>query len=541
MKNHVVFQPETHTGMQDGIRQLAKTIRPTLGPLPRNVAIMPIEPKSQNKAPEILDSAGTIARRIYEISGRSENTGAMFLRQMIWKQYEEQGDGAATAVVLFQCVYDQGIKYVTAGGNAMILRKYLENGMRIVLNQLQADAELIRDRKTMQQLAQSLVTDQALAEALGEIVDIIGPDAPVEIRSGRSRLVEREYIPGIIYPGGYHSAVYFEDMHDGRIQLENPAVCLTDLPLEEPEALIKITRMAYDAGYPALVIMGRSISEQSTGVLAAISQRSEHFKALAVKLPEHGATDKNALLEDLGIMTGSLVLFEALGDTLGSIKPEVFGRARLCWADKNFCGFVRGGGSPTDIRQRINGLRQRMNNANNMDVRKQTRLRLGKMMGGLAVLYAGGTTEIEIEARKEKAKRALEALQSASSMGILPGGGAALLSCQPYLLELANQTDDQEAKVAYRILARALEEPTRVILENAGHEPNVWIERIKQAGSGSGFDVHTHSVTDMVTAGIIDSAGVTHSAVKNAFSTAALGITVDVIIHKKKPTLADQP
>jgi chaperonin GroEL len=224
MKNHVVFQPETHTGMQDGIRQLAKTIRPTLGPLPRNVAIMPIEPKSQNKAPEILDSAGTIARRIYEISGRSENTGAMFLRQMIWKQYEEQGDGAATAVVLFQCLYDQGIKYVTAGGNAMILRKYLENGMRIVLNQLQADAELIRDRKTMQQLAQSLVNDQALAEALGEIVDIIGPDAPVEIRSGRSRLVEREYIPGIIYPGGYHSAVYFEDMRDGRIQLENPAV-----------------------------------------------------------------------------------------------------------------------------------------------------------------------------------------------------------------------------------------------------------------------------------------------------------------------------
>ena len=527
--------------MRDGIRQLANAIRPTLGPLPRNVAIMPNEPKTQNQIPEILDSAGTIARRIYEIHGCSENTGAMFLRQMIWQQYEEQGDGAATAVVLFQSVYDQAIKYITAGGNAMILRSHLENGMRVVLTQLQAAAQPIRDRKTMQQLAQSFVFDQELADALGEIVDIIGSDAPVEIRSGRSRLIEREYVPGIIYPGGYHSAVYFQDIKDGRVELENPAICLTDLSLEDPEALIKIARMAYDANYPALVIMGRSISEQATGVLAAISQRSQHFKALAIKLPEHGATDKNVLLEDLGILTGSRILFEAGGDSLGSLKPEVFGQAKRCWADKNFCGFVRGSGNPTHIRQRINGLRQRMNNATNPDVRKQTRLRLGKMMGGLAVLYAGGTTEIEIETRKEKAKRALDALQSASSMGIVAGGGATLLSCQTHLLELINQSDDPDAQVAYRILARALEEPTRTILENAGHDPNIWIERIKQANNGAGFDVLTRSVTNMAEAGIIDSAGVIYAAVKNAFSTAALGITVDVIVHKKKPTLADRP
>jgi chaperonin GroEL len=234
----VVFQPHAYQSMQEGINTLANVIRPTLGPLPRVVAIDPV--MRGNVKPEILDDGGVIARRIVALSDQDQDMGAMFLRQALWRQHEQVGDGTATTAVLFQSLYNQGIKYIVAGGNPMLMRTNLENGLRVILDELQNMAVPLEGRERITQFAETLCHDARLAKMLGEIFDIIGEHGQLEIREGRSRDLEREYIEGAYFEGGLLSRLMFTDPLKCRADLEDAAVLASDLSIQDPDQLVPI-------------------------------------------------------------------------------------------------------------------------------------------------------------------------------------------------------------------------------------------------------------------------------------------------------------
>lgn len=534
----VVFQPTTYQSMQRGINQIVEAVRPTLGPLPRIVAI---ERTEKGKIPELLDSGGVIVRRILELPDRDADVGAMFIRHVLWHVHEEVGDGTATTAVLFQSIYNQGVRYIVSGGNAMQLRRYLEEGMQLVLNELSAMAVTLGGKQKLAQVAESICYDPLLAKMLGEIFDIVGEYGQVQIRSGRSRELEREYVEGMYWDGGVFSREMLTDHTALRTDMQNVAILISDLALEDPRQLLPVLEMTGRAGVHALLILASKLSESVTALLLSASRKSENFQVIAVKTPGLTSTDQAAAIEDLAILTGGRPLLKAAGDTLNGVKVEGLGQTRRAWADRSYFGIVGGKGNPRALRAHIATLRSAFGRAPDSDVRRSLRQRIGKLMGGSATLWVGGTTQLEIEARKELSQRTADALRGAVREGVLPGGGVSLLACRSVLQQKLEQSSDSGQRAAYRILIKAMEVPTRAILTNAGYDASEVMAEIKQAGSRCGFDVRSGQVVDMAQAGIWDAAAVLKAAVHAAVASASLALTTDVLVHHKNPEQAMQP
>jgi chaperonin GroEL len=528
----VVFQPAAYRGIQRGINRIANAIRPTLGPLPRTVAI---ERLPRDKTPELLDDGGIIARRIIELPNGDEDVGAMFIRHVLWHLYEKVGDGTATAAVLFQSVYNQGVHYIVAGGNAMALRHYLEKGMRVVLDELTGMAVHLEGKEKLAWIAETICHDPLLAQMLGEIFDIIGEYGQLEIRSGRSRELEREYVEGMYWKGGVLSRQMITDHTSLRAEMENAAILISDLEIEDPRQLIPVIEAARQAEIRSLLIIVGKLSDSAISLLLAASRDPAKFKAIAVKSPGLTAGDRAASLEDLAVLTGGHLLARAAGYTLSGVKIQDLGRARRVWADRTHFGIIGGKGNPRALRKHIVSLRAAFRQADDPDVRRKLRERIGKLMGGSATLRVGGATELEINARKELAQRTSDALRGAITDGVVPGGGVSLLACRPALQEMLDRSTDPDERAAYRILIRALEEPIRTILTNAGYDASEVMAEVKRADAGYGFDVRSGQIVDMAKAGIFDAASVQKAAVHSAVASAALALTIDVLIHRKTP------
>ena len=525
--------------MQSGINQVANAVRPTLGPIPRNVAITKVKPHDQ--LPEMLDSGGVIARRIIQLPERDVDTGAMFIRQLLWRQHEQMGDGTATTAVIFQSIYNQALKFVAAGGNAMMMRRHLNDGIRLVIEDLMDQTLPVENEDTIAQVAELVCLDLELSKVLGEIFNIIGAYGQIDIRSGRTRSIEREYVGGTIYDSGYHTQMMVNVHENVRAQIENASLFLSDLEIKSPAEIIPVLKVAAEAGLTGLVIVCRSISDEAVGVLMKVSQNPTVFRAMAVKTPGNTGTDQSAFLEDLGVLTGGKPTLQVTSGSTENISLEDLGKARRVWADKTFLGVIGGVGDPKDIRRHVSRLKGRYEKVDDQDIRKLTLTRLGKFMGGSATLFIGALSELEIDARKEIAERAIGSVRGALLKGVIPGGGAALLACKKSVDEKALQAENLEERVSYQFLSRALEEPTRTILDNAGFEPSIYISRILAAGDGFGLDVRSGKVTDMTKAGIFDSTGVLLEAVRGAVGSAALAITVDTMVHRKRQKIANRP
>jgi len=534
----VVFQPAAYQGFQQGVHQIVAAVRPTLGPLPRIVALE--KTVSSSTMPEILDDGGVIARRIIEIADRDEDMGAMFVRHLLWRMHEKVGDGTATAAVMFQSIYDQGIRYIVAGGNAMQLRRHLEAGKGVILDQLAGMAIPVEGKEKLAQICESICYDPPLAKMLGEVFDIIGEHGRLEIRSGRSREIEREYVEGMYWSNGVLSRQMITDHVKMRTDLENAAILISDIEINDPQQLIPVIEMTMKAGIRALLIIASKLSDDAMALLLAVSKDPAKFQAIAVKAPKASATDRAAALEDLAVLTGGRVLIKQAGATLSGLKLEDLGRTRRAWADRAHFGIVGSKGDPRALREHITTLRAAFERADDPGDRRRLRERIGKLLGGSATLWVGGATELEIDARKERAERTADALRGAIADGVLPGGGVSLLACRPALQQKLDQSTDTDERAACRILIRALEEPIRTILTNAGYDASDVMAEIRQAGPGFGFDVRSRQVADVAQAGIFDSASVQREAVHSAVSGAALALTIDVLIHHKKPPQAMQ-
>jgi len=532
----VIFTPTAHKAMLEGINQMVDVVRPTLGPRPRVIAIDPVV---SGKFPEILDDGGTIVRRIIQIPDKDADMGAMLVRQMLWKLHEEVGDGTATAAVIFQTVYQQGQYHLAQGGNAMPLRRYLEDGMRVILDQMNSMAMPVDGKEMLAQIATTVCPDPPLAKVLGEIFDIIGEHGTLDIRTGRSREIERVYVEGMYWKGNPFSRAMIDEK-EMRTTMDDAAILMSDLIINDPRQLVAPITAALKSGSKSMLILARQLSDAAMSILVT-NTKAGKFQSVAVKTPGMTMADIGATLTDIAVLTGGRPFLTHAGETFDRIKPSDLGHARRVWADRFNFGILGGKGDPRAVRAHIADLRQAFDESRDTETRRSIRQRIGKLMGGSATLWVGGLSEQEIKVRKEVAERASDALRGVVRAGVIPGGGVSLLACRPALQDRLGQATHPDEQAAYRILLRAVEEPFRTIVSNAGFDDKEIMPLVKQAGPGYGFDVKTEKVANMVEAGVLDAAPVQWAAVRSGIQTAALALTIDVLIHRKKPTESVNP
>jgi chaperonin GroEL len=532
-----VFQPRTARGFQGGINKIVEAIRPSLGPLPRHVAIARV---TTTRSAEFLDSGGIIARRIISLPNRDEDAGAMYVRGVLWNLHERVGDGVATAAVVFQTVFNQGLKYIAAGGSPMTLRSYLEQGADIIVNALNEMTQSIAGTEALIGVAQTVCHDKALAETLGNLISVVGGDGLLEIRAGRGRNIEHELIAGSYWPGAVVSKAMIYDTSRSRTVFENAAILITDLAIETPQDLVPVIRAAVDAQVSRLVVMCDKISEQAQAIPMQ-SRKSDQLQIIAVKTPGIRSDVQMTSMLDMAALTGGKILVRAAGDTLAGVTPQHFGHARRIWANEEYTGLLHPQGDPKEIRRQINTLRLAYKNAAKDEERQRLQERIGKLLGGAAAIDVGGLTETEMETRKELAKRTASTLRGAAREGILPGGGTALVACRPGLDKLLADRDSLDARAAHRILRAALEAPFRTLMSNSGYSEGKILGEVEQAGRGAGFDILSGRICEMIPNGIVDVAAVQKQAVISAIRGAALALTIDILVHRKNPPMVTEP
>lgn len=534
----VDFQPSVHRGMQRGIAQIVAAVRPTLGPQPR-IVLYDQTMGSSSRTPELLDDGGTIARRIIQIRGRNADIGAMLLRNMLWTLREDVGDGTATAAVIFEAAYRGGLHYLTAGGNAMRLRTFLDRGLREVLTELDGMASRVEGKAALTRLATTISREPEMGELLGEIFDIIGEYGRLEIRKSQGRGYDREYVEGMYWEGGLLSRVQITDIARQRAELENAAVLMTDIEIEDPRDLIPTFTACARAGITDLAIVCRKMSDVTIGMLMLNREKGKiKLNAIGIKTPGATTTDQRLALMDMAKLTGGRPFVRDAGDTIRNVTLADLGRVRRLWADRSNLGIIGGKGDPRELRRHIARLREAYGKAKDRDDRDRLQARIGKLLGGSATLYVGGITQTEQDYNKTQAQRAAEAMRGAIREGVLPGGGTALLACYPMLRARMAESREPEERAAYRILMEALAAPTRVLLENAGYEPGEILGQLTDADrdqssiTGYGFDVVKGEMGHMASAGILDITTVVKAAVRTALATAAMALTTDVVVHR---------
>lgn len=535
-KPGVVFQPDAIEGMQEGINKLVALVRPTLGPLPHIVAN---EQSIRHQLPEMLDSGGTIARRVIQIADRNEDVGFMYLRHVLWKLQENEGDGTATAAVMFQSVFNQGLRYIAAGGNTMLLREHLERGMRLILDELDKQVVQIKGKQRLAGLARTICYDDELSAMLGEIFDVIGAYGRLEVRKGSGRELIREYVEGMYWDGGMLSREMFNAEYGMRANLENAAILISDLEINDPEQLLPLLQLAVQNNIKQMLLVSKTLSEKAMGILLARPNRERIYVA-AVKTPGYGPEQQQSAMEDLAILTGGRVLAKATGATMENVQMEDLGRARRIWADKEYFGIIGGRGEARTLRQHIATLRQAFRNSNDPNDRKRLLERLGKLTGGSATLFVTDLSPTAIDARAELAKRTADAMRGAMREGVVPGGCVALLNCRGVIRKelAAIDSDDPAAtdrRAAYKMLLEALEMPFRALVENAGFWPGGLLAEVEKRGPNFGYDALANQVVNLEEAGLYDAAPVVKGAVRSAIGGAALALTTQAIVHTKNP------
>jgi len=537
LSRRVRFQPDAHLAMQRGVDQIVNAVQPTLGPVPRTVAVASA---LEGRPPELLDDGGLIARRIIQLVDPDEDMGAMHLRHLLWRLREQVGDGTATAAVLYKAIYDKGVRYLVSGGDATQLRRHLEVGMQVVLDSLRSMVGQVQGKQPLARVAETICGDPPLAQMLGEILDIIGEHGQLEIRQGRGRDIEREYVEGMYWKSGLHSRQMITDTARLRSELENASILISDLEVKEDRELLPVLEAVAGSGTHALLITCSSISDRALGLLKANAQASK-LRCLAAKTPGLRSDEQADAMQELALLTGGRPFLKIAGDTLTRASAADLGQARRVWVDSTHLGVSGGQGDPRRLRQHIAELREAYVRSDDATARKRIQDRLGKLMGGAAVLSIGGVSDVAAEARKASAERTAEALRGAVREGVIPGGGVALLDCRPELRRRLSESDGPDQRAAYRILLGAVEAPIRTLLANAGLDAGRLLSEIEAAGPGHGCDVRTGSVVNMAEAGILDSAAVQLAALRGAVGSAALALTVDVLVHRRRPVRAQAP
>ena len=547
-RERLVFQPDASHSLRRGINLVVNAIRPTLGPNPRNVAVSQV---MADKTPELLDKGGLIARRITDLPDRDADMGAMLVRGMLWQLYEETGDGTATAAVVFQSIYNDGLKYIVGGGDPMRLRHCLLQGLDVILRELEGSTQPVQGQEQLANLAESICHDRELAAKLGEIFDFIGEYGQLDVRRGHTRKMEHDYMKGMYWKRGAVSrGMLSGGKQPDRIVMNDAAILLSDLDIEEVSEVLPVIEVLIRAGAKSLLLIGNKFSEAVINFILA-NKNPEKFRLIAVKAPGSTADEQRIHLQDIAVMTGAIPLYKAAGDTLATVltppgqssrieRRSYYGQAKQLWVERTMFGVVSERENHQELTEHLADLLELLEYTQDRDEEDFLRERIGKLLGGVAILRIGDAMPPLMDARIAQAKETAKSIRRALRHGVVPGGGVALLECRDALRQACATAVDSDALAACRILLNAIEEPIRTICHNAGLD-SAAVARLEGAPSGYGIDLRTGSITHMAEAGIVDVASVLKAAMHRAVTSAALALTIDVLVHHDTPDTSFTP
>lgn len=520
MAKQIIYNEEARRALERGVNALAKTVTATLGPKGRNVVL-----DKKFGSPQITNDGVTIAREI-ELEDPFENMGAQLVKEVATKTNDVAGDGTTTATLLAQGIIRDGLKNVAAGANPMLMKRGIEKAVVVALKELEKMSKPVETKEDISQVAAISASDETIGQLIAEAMEKVGKDGVITVEESKGFTTDLKVVEGMQFDRGYISPYMVTDTEKMEAVLEDPFILLTDRKVSNIHDLLPLLEKIVQKG-KNLLLIAEDVEGEALATLVVNKLRGT-FTCVAVKAPGFGDRRK-AMLEDIAVLTGGKVISEDLGIDMKNVEVDMLGHARQVRISKEETVLVDGGGTSEEIKKRIAQLRVQIEDTTSDFDREKLQERLAKLAGGVAVIEVGAATETEMKEKKMRIEDALSATRAAVEEGIVPGGGIAYLLIT-YGFEQLEKELEGDVLTGLLIVKRALEDPVRVIADNAGAEGSVVVEKIKAMDKGTGFNAITAKFENMMAAGIVDPAKVARSAIQNAASISALFLTTEAVV-----------
>jgi chaperonin GroEL len=524
MAKQIKFAEDAREKLAKGVNILAKAVVTTLGPRGRNVAL-----DRKWGAPNVVHDGVSVAKEI-ELEDPFENMGAQLVKEAASKTNDVAGDGTTTSTLLTQTMVNLGMKNITAGANPMILKKGIDEAVKVVIGEIKKMAKKVSidNKDELVQVATISAADRQIGEKIAEALEKVGKDGVVTVEEGKGLQMEIEYKEGMEFDRGYASPYLVTDPEKMVAEIEDPYILITDKKISAISDLLPFLEKFVKVS-KNLVIIADEVEGEALATLVVNKLRGT-FNALVIKAPGFGDRRKE-MLQDIAILTGGTVISEDLGKKLENVEVDDCGRADKVWADKENCRIIGGKGNQKDIQARITQIRREMEETTSEFDKEKLQERLAKLTGGVAVINVGAATEVEMKERKERVNDAVAATKAALEEGIVAGGGVTLLQSRRVLEETKKKMEFDEEKTGVDIVYKALAEPVRKIAENCGVDAGWVLRKIEESKDKDyGFDALTLEFGSMFKRGIVDPAKVVRSALENAASVATMILTTEALI-----------
>jgi chaperonin GroEL len=533
MAKDIKFDIEARDGLKRGVDALANAVKVTLGPKGRNVIV-----SKSFGAPVVTKDGVTVAKEI-ELADALENMGAQMVKEVASKTNDLAGDGTTTATVLAQAIVKEGLKNVAAGANPMDLKRGIDKAVEAIVNNLTKQAKKVGDssEKIKQVAAISANNDETIGDLIAQAFNKVGKEGVITVEEAKGTDTYVDVVEGMQFDRGYLSPYFVTDSEKMIADLDNPYVLLYDKKISTMKDLLPVLEPVAQSGKPLLII-AEDVDGEALATLVVNKLRGS-LKIAAVKAPGFGDRRK-AMLEDIAILTGGTVISEERGFSLENTNVDMLGRCEKVTIDKDNTTIVNGAGNAKDIKTRVNQIKAQIETTTSDYDKEKLQERLAKLAGGVAVLYVGAASEVEMKEKKDRVDDALHATRAAVEEGIVAGGGVAFIRAKAALSKVEVENSDEETGL--QIVARAIESPLRTIVENAGGEGSVVVAKVFDGKGDFGFDAKTETYVDMMKAGIIDPKKVTRIALENAASVAGMILTTECALTDiKEETPAGPP
>ena len=524
MAKDIKFNKDARELLKSGVDQLADAVKVTLGPKGRNVVL-----GKKFGAPQITKDGVTVAKEI-ELEDSFENAGAQLVKSVASKTGDDAGDGTTTATILTQAIVTEGLKNVAAGANPMDLKRGIDKAVNKVVDFIKNNAEIVGNNydKIEQVATVSANNDPEIGKLLADAMRKVSKDGVITIEESKTRDTNIDVVEGMQFDHGYLSGYFVTDTDKMEVLMENPYILLYDKKISNVKDFLPILQPAAESGRPLLVIAEDVDSEALTTLV--VNRLRGGLKICAVKAPGFGDRRK-AMLEDIAVLTGGVVISEDKGLTLDKATLEMLGSAQKVTVSKDFTTIVDGAGSKESIAERVNAIKSEIANTKSQYDKEKLQERLAKLAGGVAVLYVGANSEVEMKEKKDRVDDALCATRAATEEGVVIGGGTTYIRAQEALKDLKGDNPDEQTGI--NIVCRAIEEPLRQIVSNAGGEGAVVVNKVREGKGDFGYNARCDKYEDLRAAGVIDPAKVARVALENAASIAGMFLTTECIVVDK--------
>jgi chaperonin GroEL len=532
MAKDITFDIDARDGLKRGVDALANAVKVTLGPKGRNVIIT----KSFG-APQVTKDGVTVAKEI-ELENALENMGAQMVKEVASKTNDLAGDGTTTATVLAQSIVKEGLKNVAAGANPMDLKRGIDKAVEAIVNDLSKQSKKVGDssEKIKQVAAISANNDEAIGDLIAQAFDKVGKEGVITVEEAKGTDTYVDVVEGMQFDRGYLSPYFVTDSEKMVADLENPYILLFDKKISSMKDLLPVLEPVAQSGKPLLII-AEDVDGEALATLVVNKLRGS-LKIAAVKAPGFGDRRK-AMLEDIAILTNGTVISEERGFSLENANIDMLGTTERVTIDKDNTTIVNGSGSAKNIKTRVNQIKSQIETTTSDYDKEKLQERLAKLAGGVAVLYVGAASEVEMKEKKDRVDDALHATRAAVEEGIVAGGGVALVRAKSVLKKV--ETENADEATGLQIVARAIESPLRTIVENAGGEGSVVVAKILEGKGDFGYDAKSDQYVEMMKAGIIDPKKVTRVALENAASVAGMILTTECALTDIKEDTPPMP